>query len=297
MRMRLLLAWIAGVVIVITGCRTTSDASGADPQPKAAPIATTSSTAPPPLKIPPSSSAPRSSAAPRSSSAHPSRTAPPRSVTPPKSGTPRHTAPPLHKPVTMLEFGDRGPAVAALQTRLSRLGYWLGAADGSFGMTTQQAVYALQKAAGLTADGVYGPKTAAALKKGVLPRVRPASGHVIEVNLTSDLLMIVNGGKIAAVLNTSTGGGYTYTSGGVTAVAHTPTGQFRIFRSVDGMDVSPLGELWRPRYFYGGYAIHGSGSVPPYPVSHGCVRLSDPAIDWIWATGQAPFGTEVMVYY
>jgi len=297
MRMRLLLAWIAGVVIVITGCRITSGASGAAPQPHAAPIATTSSTAPPPLKTPPSSSAPRSSAALPSSSARPSHTAPPRSATPPKASTPRHTAPPSHKPVTMLEFGDRGRAVAALQTRLSRLGYWLGAADGSFGMTTQQAVYALQKAAGLTADGVYGPKTAAALKKGVLPRVRPASGHVIEVNLTSDLLMIVNGGKLAAVLNTSTGGGYTYTSGGVTAVAHTPTGQFKIFRSVDGMDVSPLGELWRPRYFYGGYAIHGSGSVPPYPVSHGCVRLSDPAIDWIWATGQAPFGTEVMVYY
>ena len=197
----------------------------------------------------------------------------------------------------MLERGDSGPAVAALQGRLGRLGYWLGVADGNFGLTTQQAVYALQKAAGLTADGVYGPKTAAALDKGVLPRARSASGHVIEINLTLDLLMIVNDGKIAAVLNTSTGGGYTYTSDGVTAVARTPTGQFRIFRSVDGMDVSPLGELWRPRYFYGGYAIHGSDSVPPYPVSHGCVRLSYPAIDWIWAAGQAPIGTGVSVYY
>ncbi len=197
----------------------------------------------------------------------------------------------------MLERGDRGPAVAALQARLSRLGYWLGAPDGSFGTTTQQAVYALQKAARLTADGVYGPKSAAALSKGVLPRVRSASGHVIEINLTSGLLMIADGGKVSTVLNTSTGGGYTYTSGGVTAVARTPTGDFRIYRSVDAMDISPLGELWRPRYFYGGYAIHGSDSVPPYPVSHGCVRLSDPAIDWIWAAGQAPIGTEVLVYY
>jgi peptidoglycan hydrolase-like protein with peptidoglycan-binding domain len=210
---------------------------------------------------------------------------------------PRSTAPPSQSPVTGLERGDRGPAVAALQDRLSRLGYWLAAADGNFGLTTQQAVYALQKAAGLTADGVYGPKTAAALDKGVLPRTRSASGHVIEINLTLDLLMIVNDGKIAAVLNTSTGGGYTYTSDGVTAVASTPTGQFRIFRSVDGMDVSPLGELWRPRYFYGGYAIHGSDSVPPYSVSHGCVRLSYPGIDWIWATSQASIGTEVTVYY
>ena len=297
MRMRLLLAWSAGVMVVITGCRTAGSEAGVAPQPQAAPIATTSSTAPPPLTTAPSSSTRRtsstaaSSSVPRSSSARLSQTAPP------KATTQRPAAPPSHKRVALLELGDRGRAVAALQTQLIRLGYWLGRADGSFGMTTQQAVYALQKAAGLTPDGVYGPKTAAALKKGVLPRVQSASGHVIEVNLTSDLLMIVNGGKIAAVLNTSTGGGYTYTSDGVTAVAHTPTGQFRIFRSVDGMDISPLGELWRPRYFYGGYAIHGSNSVPPYPASHGCVRLSDPAIDWIWAAGQAPFGTEVMVYY
>jgi len=107
----------------------------------------------------------------------------------------------------------------------------------------------------------------------------------------------VDGGKVSTVLNTSTGGGYTYTADGVTAVARTPTGQFRIFRSVDGMDISPLGQLWRPRYYYGGYAIHGSDSIPPYPVSHGCVRLSYPAIDWIWATGQAPIGTEVLVYH
>ncbi len=197
----------------------------------------------------------------------------------------------------MLKRGDRGPGVAALQGRLSRLGYWLAEADGNFGLTTEQAVYALQKAAGLTADGVYGPKTAAALDRGALPRTRSASRHAIEINLTLGLLLIVNDGKTAAVLNTSTGGGYTYTSDGVTAVARTPTGQFTIFRSVDGMDVSPLGELWRPRYFYGGYAIHGSDSVPPYPVSHGCVRLSYPAIDWVWATGQAPIGTEVLVYY
>ena len=277
MRIHLPLAWIAGAVIVVSGCGITGGTSSVTPQPHVTP--TTSTTAPRQPAIPPPSSAPPSPA------------------TPPASTAPRSTAPPPRSPVTVLERGDRGQAVAALQGRLSSLGYWLAAADGNFGLTTQQAVYALQKAAGLTADGVYGPKTAAALDKGVLPRARSASGHVIEINLTMGLLMIVNGGKVAAVLNTSTGGGYTYTSGGVTAVARTPTGQFRIFRSVDGMDVSPLGELWRPRYFYGGYAVHGSDSVPPYPVSHGCVRLSYPAIDWIWATGQAPIGTEVRVYY
>lgn len=198
----------------------------------------------------------------------------------------------------MLKLGDHGQAVAKLQKRLRSLGYWLGPADGTFGDTTQQAIYALQKAAGITRDGVYGPKTAAALNRGAMPHARTHSGHAIEINLTTDLLMIVNHGKIATVLNTSTGGGYAYTStGGGTAIAHTPTGEFKIYRTVDGMDVSSLGELWRPRYFDGGYAIHGDGSVPPYPVSHGCARISNAAIDWVWASGQAPIGTEVLVYY
>jgi lipoprotein-anchoring transpeptidase ErfK/SrfK len=29
--------------------------------------------------------------------------------------------------------------------------------------------------------------------------------------------------------------------------------------------------MWRPNYFYGGYALHGSTSVPTYAASHGCV--------------------------
>jgi len=133
--------------------------------------------------------------------------------------------------------------------------------------------------------------------RGPRPGARTRGGHVIEVDLSKDLLLIVNDGKVADILNTSTAGGYAYTTtGGGTAIATTPTGVFRIERTVDGMDVSPLGELWRPRYFYGGYAVHGDGSVPPYPASHGCVRISDAAIDWVWAANQAPIGTEVDIY-
>ncbi|MFP5299042.1 MAG: L,D-transpeptidase family protein, partial [Actinomycetota bacterium] len=37
--------------------------------------------------------------------------------------------------------------------------------------------------------------------------------------------------------------------------------------------VSRLGTLYDPSYFVGGYAFHGSPSVPTYPASHGCIRL------------------------
>ena len=194
------------------------------------------------------------------------------------------------------QTGSRGPAVLQLQERLTALGYWLGPPDGTFGDSTQQAVFAYQKAAGLTRDGVVGPKTAAALAAGVVPSPRSTSGYVIEIDLADDLMLFVSNGKVEHVLNTSTGGGYVYTSDGVTAVADTPVGVFSIVRQVDGMVTDSLGQLWRPKFFYSGFAIHGDGYVPPFPVSHGCARVSNEAIDWIWADNLAPIGTEVWVY-
>ncbi|HXY43709.1 MAG TPA: L,D-transpeptidase family protein, partial [Acidimicrobiales bacterium] len=223
---------------------------------------------------------------------------PPSSTTttsPPPSSTTTTTTPP--PPVRLLGPGDTGLAVLQLQQRLSALGYWLGVPDGVFGDSTEQAVYALQKAAGIVRDGIVGPVTEAALARGVVPQPRPARGHVVEIDLQRDLLMIVNNGKLYAVLNTSTGGGYTYVDDGVTAVANTPVGVFRIYREVDGLVIDSLGELWRPKYFDDGFAIHGDSYVPPEPVSHGCVRVSNEAIDWIWAENLLPIGTEVWIYY
>ena len=107
---------------------------------------------------------------------------------------------------------------------------------------------------------------------GVVPQPRPESGYEIQIDLEDDLIMVVNNGQLLWTLNTSTGGGYTYTEDGATDVATTPTGVFSTFRVVDGTVTDSLGTLWRPRFFYEGYAIHGDSSVPPYPVSHGCAR-------------------------
>lgn len=206
------------------------------------------------------------------------------------------TTVPSYQQAGKLGLGDSGPAVLALQQRLTALGYWVGTVDGKFGDSTQQAVYALQKAAGISRDGIEGPNTAAALTQGVVPHPRSTSGYVIEVDLTSDIVMIVSNGKLDYVLNTSTGGGYRYSDKGVTAVAITPVGTFHVYRQVDGLVTDYLGQLWRPKFFDSGFAIHGDNYVPPYPVSHGCVRVSNEAIDWIWSNNIAPIGTEVWVY-
>ena len=51
----------------------------------------------------------------------------------------------------------------AIQQKLKELGYYKGSIDGIYGQGTRSAVIAFQKANGLSADGIVGPKTASAL--------------------------------------------------------------------------------------------------------------------------------------
>ncbi len=64
-----------------------------------------------------------------------------------------------------LSKGDSGSAVEEMQKMLIACGYSCGkwGADGDWGSATDQAVLAFQKDHGLSVDGVYGPKTNAAL--------------------------------------------------------------------------------------------------------------------------------------
>ena len=65
----------------------------------------------------------------------------------------------------LLKLGSRGDSVKALQEQLQQLGYSPGVPDGIFGQLTEEAVKALQRAAGITADGVVGPTTLTAIAK------------------------------------------------------------------------------------------------------------------------------------
>jgi peptidoglycan hydrolase-like protein with peptidoglycan-binding domain len=218
------------------------------------------------------------------------------SVTPSSPTTPPVTTPP--KAPQKLKRGAKGTEVIALQQRLSELGYWNGKADGKFGSTTQQAIFAVQKTAGLQRDGVVGPKTQKALDQGVRPKARSTAGtgRLIEINLTKQLLMIVDNGQITQVFNTSTGSNEYYEHEGETYLADTPSGRFRVGRQIDGWRHGPLGPLWRPKYFNGGIAVHGAPSVPAYPASHGCARVSIAAMNWLWANDKIPLKTKVWVY-
>lgn len=194
------------------------------------------------------------------------------------------TASALQATAVTLRPGARGSPVRALQQRLVQLRYWLGPVDGIYGYQTTQAVLAFQKVNGLARDGIAGPKTLAALKSPIRPKPRSTARLVVEVVKSKQVVLLVRSGKVDRIFNASTG----------TSRTPTPSGTYRVVRQINGWRDAPLGRLYRPKYFYRGYALHGSTSVPAYPASHGCVRVSLWAMDYLWS--RVPVGSYVRSY-
>ncbi len=116
---------------------------------------------------------------------------------------------------------------------------------------------------------------------------RPATGwrpRPLEVNLAKQVLYYVRGGTIERIIDSSTGSGAWYYSHGRWARAITPTGRFRIYWHYNGWQTGPLGSMYRPNYFYGGYAVHGMTSVPAYPASDGSSDHTVPTMDRMWSS-------------
>ncbi|HUI48076.1 MAG TPA: L,D-transpeptidase family protein [Acidimicrobiia bacterium] len=199
--------------------------------------------------------------------------------------------------VGFVGLGSTGAAVADVQNRLIAMGYWLPGVNGVFDADMQQAVWAFQKANGLPRTGVVDAATQAAFRTATRPRGRSTSGSMIEIDKTRQILMVMQNGVARYTFNTSTGSDHPYVLDGVLYSAHTPEGMFSVIRQVNGPDHGPLGVLFRPKYFtWSGIAVHGYTSVPPYPASHGCARVSNDAINWIWANNILPLGMPVWVY-
>ena len=66
-------------------------------------------------------------------------------------------------PTVTLKPGDNGAQVKLLQSALAQLGYSPGTVDGLYGTSTTTAVTNFQRAHNLTADGILGPASLAAL--------------------------------------------------------------------------------------------------------------------------------------
>lgn len=157
---------------------------------------------------------------------------------------------------------------------LSQKGYWILKVDGVTDASTRHAVIAFQKVEGLKRNGVISSSLISALEGALRPAVRYSIGQHVEIDLTRQVLFLVeDGGMVTHVLPVSSGTDKPYYEQGKRQVAHTPRGSFKIYRQIKGVRHAPLGTLYYPNYISGGVAIHGSGSVPAFPASHGCIRI------------------------
>lgn len=210
--------------------------------------------------------------------------------------SPTPTPAPGAAPADLLKLGATGAGVSKLQERLTALGYRPGAVDGVYSERTASAVLALQKHEGISRDGVAGPTLQSALASptGAGPRNGLPTPR-IEVDIVRQVAFVVLASQPVITLNVSTGNGKTYKEpGGGTDVAYTPVGSFTTLRKINGERKAPLGSLHNPLYFYKGWAIHGAASVPAYPASHGCVRVSISDSEWLFPL--IAVGTPIVVY-
>lgn len=185
-----------------------------------------------------------------------------------------------------LSTGSQGPLVTMLEQRLAALRYQVGAVDGYFDERTESALIAFQKAEGLRRTGECGSEVWQRIGAAqvVTPRYHREGGRV-EIDLTRQILILLDGDSVLKVLHCSTGmPGW-----------DTPPGNFNIQWKINAWRQSTLGFLYKPSYFYDGMAIHGGYTVQVYPSSHGCVRIHNWETDEIF--WQLPEGMAVDIYF
>jgi lipoprotein-anchoring transpeptidase ErfK/SrfK len=177
-----------------------------------------------------------------------------------------------------LTLGSSGAAVRALEQRLLAQRYALSRTDTVFGEDTLDAVYAFQKVHDLPRTGLVDARLWTELARADVPGAQ-VTGDAIEVNKTRQVLYVVRHGETQLVVPVSTG-----------ATGNTPLGEFHVYRKVPGFDWV----LYFPSYFLRGFAVHGYPSVPPYPASHGCVRIPMWVAQRVY--GLIPPGSRIVVH-
>lgn len=181
-----------------------------------------------------------------------------------------------------LRVGAHGSAVRLLQDELARRRYEVPV-NGVYDEATGRAVLAFRKIVGLARVETANAGVFQLLRNGAgYYSVRyPHDGNHIEANLTKQVLVEVQHGRVRRI--------YTMSSG----KPSTPTvlGRFQVYLKTPGTNSEGMVDS---NYFIRGYAIHGYAEVPTYAASHGCLRVPIPDAPAIYAWVQA--GTPVDVY-
>lgn len=189
-----------------------------------------------------------------------------------------------------LTQGMVGSEIEALQSTLAALNFDPGPIDGIFGGATVRSVWAFEKIVVGTPRtemrGIVTPEMWTQMNGDVqiTPRRTPGGTHM-EIYLPEQVSILFKDGEPRVISHVSSGENIewcdvveidlddgTTEEKGICGISKTPGGVFHFERKVDGWRNAKLGRLYQPVYFNYGIAIHGSGNVPDYPASRGCVR-------------------------
>jgi hypothetical protein len=205
--------------------------------------------------------------------------------------------------ITKVDKHNRHPTTRQLtradvkeaERRLSEMGYETGQVDGVMDHRTRNALITFQKWENRRVTGQLSRGDFEAMMTSKAPQPKDSGYAHVEVDLDRQVLLLTdNQGAVTRILPVSTGSNKHYNERGMSGLAYTPRGRFRIYAKLSGWRKSPLGLLYYPNYSSDGLAIHGNPSVPRRPRSHGCIRI--PMSEASEISSLLPVGTIVLIY-
>lgn len=186
----------------------------------------------------------------------------------------------------------RGSDVLEVQTRLAQMGYDPGPADGIYGPRTAEAVRRLQKQTGLIPDGIVGIQTRLAMSEEdrFVAYTDDSNAPLAEMSIMID----VSTQKLTLLLN-----GYPYRSYPVAVGKDntpSPVGHWKITTKRKNWG-SGFGSRWMQLSVpWGVYGIHGTNK--PWSIgtraSGGCIRMHNKDVEELYTL--VGIGTPVSIY-
>jgi hypothetical protein len=178
----------------------------------------------------------------------------------------------------------KGPVTRLYNESLVKQGYYIGRnASSRFMGGTHLGTAAFRKVNGMARNMQYKPVIFRKLLMGrgaFKPRYH--SGRHVEVDISRQVMALINGDHVVATFHVSTG------------KPSTPTvrGTFHFYRKEPGTNSHGM---YMSVYFIRGYATHGYPSVPMHEAaSHGCVR--NPIPESIFIYDWVKIGMSIYVY-
>jgi L,D-transpeptidase catalytic domain len=154
----------------------------------------------------------------------------------------------------------KGPVAKLFNRSLQNQGFHTGTRGPRVTSGTHLAIKAFRKVNGMRWSEAYSPSIFRTLLMGkgaFNPRF--SDGKHVEVDVSRQVMALVQGNRAVHTFHVSTGTGGT----------PTVLGNYRFYLKQPGYNSK---RMYFSVYFIGGYATHGYASVPNYNASHGCVR-------------------------